>query len=140
MNTVNTNNNILLNREENHLNIHDSYLEIEFVVSENADGMNFNYGTTNYNEPFKEIVDYNKDYKELTHKNKPHINHRIFENSYEIYLFDTSYQNDHIGPQPIQLIFKFSVAVADVICHALVLTRKVISVNSDRNKMVDVLS
>ena len=32
MNTVNANINIILNREENHLNIHDSYLEIEFVV------------------------------------------------------------------------------------------------------------
>ena len=36
MNTVNTNINIILNREENHLNIHDSYLEIEFVVSDDA--------------------------------------------------------------------------------------------------------
>ena len=36
MNTVNTNNNIILNRDENDLNIHDSYLEIEFVVSNNA--------------------------------------------------------------------------------------------------------
>ena len=35
MNTVNTNINIILNREENHLIIHDS-LEIEFVVSDNA--------------------------------------------------------------------------------------------------------
>ena len=33
MNNVNTNINIILNRKENHLNIHDSYLEIEFVVS-----------------------------------------------------------------------------------------------------------
>ena len=46
------------------------------------------------------------------------------------FLFDLEYQ------QPIQLNFKFSAAVADVICHALVLTRKVISVNSDGNKMV----
>ena len=45
-----------------------------------------------------------------------------------------------MGPQPIQLKFKFSVAVADVVCHALVLTRKVISVNSDGNKMADVIS
>ena len=52
MNTVNTNINIILNREENHLNIHDSYLEIEFVVSDNAGGVFannanirfFNYG------------------------------------------------------------------------------------------------
>ena len=35
MNTVNTNINIIPNREENHLNIRDSYLEIEFVVSDN---------------------------------------------------------------------------------------------------------
>ena len=33
MNTVSTIINIILNREENHLNIHNSYLEIEFVVS-----------------------------------------------------------------------------------------------------------
>ena len=39
MNTVNTNINIILNREENNLNIHDSYLEIEFVVSDNAGGV-----------------------------------------------------------------------------------------------------
>ena len=45
-----------------------------------------------------------------------------------------------IGPQPIQHNFKFSAAVADVICHALVLTRKVISVNTDGNKMVDIVS
>ena len=35
-NTVNTNINIILNREENHLNLRDSYLEIEFVVSDDA--------------------------------------------------------------------------------------------------------
>ena len=39
MNTVNTNINIILKREENHLNIHDSYLEIEFVVSDDAGGV-----------------------------------------------------------------------------------------------------
>ena len=39
MNTVNTIINIILNSEENNLNIHDSYLEIEFAVSENAVGV-----------------------------------------------------------------------------------------------------
>ena len=39
MNTVITNINIILNREENHLKIHDSYLEIEFVVSDDAGGV-----------------------------------------------------------------------------------------------------
>ena len=36
MNTVKSNINIVLNREENHLSLHDSYLEIEFVVSDDA--------------------------------------------------------------------------------------------------------
>ena len=76
----------------------------------------------------------------LSHNIKPYINHRTFKSNYRIYLFDTRYQSDHIGPQPIQLNFKFSAAVANVICHALVLTRKVISVNSDGNKMVDIVS
>ena len=39
MNTINTNINIILNREENHLNLRDSYLEIEFVVSDDAVGV-----------------------------------------------------------------------------------------------------
>ena len=51
MNTVNTNINIILNREENHLNLHDSYLEIEFVVSDDAGGVfanNANIRLANY--------------------------------------------------------------------------------------------
>ena len=39
MNKVNTNINIILNREENHLSLRDSYLEIEFVVSDDAGGV-----------------------------------------------------------------------------------------------------
>ena len=39
MNTVNTNINIILNREENYLGLRDSYLEIEFVVSDDAGGV-----------------------------------------------------------------------------------------------------
>ena len=39
MNTVSTNIVIILNREENQLNLRDSYLEIEFVVSDDAGGV-----------------------------------------------------------------------------------------------------
>ena len=80
-------------------------------------------------------------------KIKPYINHRPFKCSFGIYVFDTKYQIDHIGPQPVQLRllynqynFKFSVAVADVISHALVLTRKLINDERDGNKMVDIVS
>ena len=121
------------------MNVTECYCKIgsEFYPE---DRMNINYGPNNYNEAFKEIVSFNKDYNGLPHNIKPYINHRKFKSNYRIYVLDTRYQRDHIGPQPIQLNFKFSAAVANVICHALVLTRKVISVNSDGNKMVDIIS
>ena len=121
------------------MNVTECYCKIgsEFYPE---DRMNINYGTNNYNEAFKEIVSFIKAYNGLPHNIKPNINHRTFKSSYIIYVFDTRYQSDHIGPQPIQLNFKFSAAVADVIYHALVLTRKVFSVNSDGNKMVDIKS
>ena len=88
--------------------------------------MNIDYGTNNYNEAFKEIVIFNKDYNGLSHNIKPYINHRTFKKSYRLYLFDTRYQSDHIGQQPIQLNFNLSAAVADVICHPLVLTERLL--------------
>ena len=51
MNTINTNIDIILNREQNHLNLRDSYLEIEFVVSDDAGGVfanNANIRLVNY--------------------------------------------------------------------------------------------
>ena len=51
MNTVNTNINIILNRADNHLNIHDSYLVIQFFVSDIAGGVfdnNANIRLVNY--------------------------------------------------------------------------------------------
>ena len=121
------------------MNVTECYCRIgsEFYPE---DRMNINSGTNNYNEAFKEIVSFNKDYKGLPHNIKPYINHRTFKSSYRIYVFDTRYQSDHIGPEPIQFNFKFSAAVAHVVCHALVITRKVINVNSDGNKMVDIVS
>ena len=86
------------------------------------------------------IVNFSKDYNGLPHNRKPNTNHRRFKSSYRIYVFDTGYQNDHIGPQTTQLNFKFSAAVADVICLGLVLSRKVVIANSDGNKMVDIMS
>ena len=51
MTKVKTNIDIILNREENHLNLHDSYLEIEFVVLDDAGGVfanNANIRLVNY--------------------------------------------------------------------------------------------
>ena len=123
----------------NIMNVTECYCRIgcEFYPE---DRMNTNYGSNIYNEAFKDIVSFNKDYNRLPHNMEPYINHRAFKSTYRIYVFDTRYRSDHIGPQSIQLNFKFSAAVADVLCYALVLTRKVISVNSDGNEMVDIVS
>ena len=43
--------------------------------------MNINYGTNNYNEAFKEIVNFNKDYSSLPHNFKQYINHRTFKSN-----------------------------------------------------------
>ena len=51
MNTVNTIINIILNREENHLNLRDSYEQIEFFASDDAGGViadNANIKLVNY--------------------------------------------------------------------------------------------
>ena len=121
------------------MNVTECYCKIgsEFYPE---DRMNINYVINNYNEVFKEIVIFNKDYNGLLHNIKPYINHRTFKSYYRIYVFDYRYRSDHIGPQPIQLIFIFSSAISDVICQAFLLTRKVISVNNDGNKKVDIIS
>ena len=121
------------------INVTECYCKIgsEFYPE---DRMNINYGAKNSNEAFKEVVSFNKDFNGLPNNIKPYINHRTFKSNYRIYVFDTRYQSNPIAPQLILLYFKFSAAVADVICHALVLTTKVISVNSDGNKMIDIIS
>ena len=99
------------------MNVTECYCKIgsEFYPK---DRMNINYDTKNYNEAFKEIVNFNKDCNGLHHNIKPNINHRTFKSSYRINVFDTRYQNDYIGPHPIQISIKVSVAVANVRCHA----------------------
>ena len=82
------------------MNVTECYCKIgsEFYPE---DRMNFNYGTNNYNYAFIETASFNKDYNGLPHNIKPYINHRTFKSRSRIYVFDTRYQSDHIGPQPI---------------------------------------
>ena len=60
MNMVNTSIQIILNREENHLNIPDSYLKIQFVVSKNAGSVFANHANIRliilwYNDFFSSV-------------------------------------------------------------------------------------
>ena len=85
------------------MNVKECYCKIgsEFYTE---DRMNIIYGTKNYNKAFKKMVTF-KDYNGLPHNIKPYINHRTFKSIYRIHVFDTRYQSDHIGPQPIYVLF-----------------------------------
>ena len=85
-------------------------------------------------------MNFNRNFIGLLYSIKPYINHRSFKRNFRIYIFDTRYQKNHIRAQAMQLNFKFVRGVADIICHALVLTKKNISFNSDGSKMVDIVS
>ena len=52
---------------------------------------------------------------------KPHINHRTLKCNYRTYIFDTRYQNNHRGPEIVQVNLTFAAAVKDVVGHALAL-------------------
>ena len=73
-------------------------------------------------------------------KPKKHINHRTNKKNYKISIFDTKHQRDHVEVRAIQFIFKFSHGVADIVSHALVLTRKIISVSSEGINLVYIVS
>ena len=62
------------------MNVTECYCKIgsEFYLENRT---NINYGTNNYNEVFKEIVNINKDFIGLPHNNKPYKNDRIFKSS-----------------------------------------------------------
>ena len=99
-----------------------------------------NYGADNYNVAYNEIVNFNRNYNRLLDSIQPYKTYRTFKSSYIIHLFDSRYQRDHIGAQTKHLNFKFARGVADIICHALVLTRKIVSFNIDDSKMVHIVS
>ena len=77
------------------------------------DRMNINYGTNNYNEAFKEIVNFIKDYNGLPHNIKPYtiIEHSKVVIEYLYLILDIKYKYDHIGPQPIQLVSLYSLEI-----------------------------
>ena len=102
--------------------------------------MIINYGANNYNFAYKKILSFNRNYNGLIDSIEPYINHRSFKRSYRINIFDTRYQRDHIGARAIESNFEFARGVAQIIWHAIVLTRRIFTVNSGGSTMVDIAS
>ena len=65
------------------------------------------------------------------------MNHRSI---YRMFAFDLRYEKDRMGAEAKHPNFKFALANDDNLCLEIVLTRKIISVNSDVSKIFDILS
>ena len=119
----------------NEMNVAECFCEI-CSGSYPHNRMTINSGANIYNVAYKMVVNFNRNYNGLLDNVKTYINHRKLKSSHRMYIFDTRCQKDHIRAHAIQLNLKFVRGVADIICQALVLNRRIISVNSDDSKMV----
>ena len=110
----------------NEMDVTECFCKIGSVIYPD-DILTIKYGAINYIVAYKEIVNFNRNYNGLLDSINPYINHKTFKIIYRMYIFYTRYQRYYIGigAQAIQPNFKFK--VADIICHALVLTRRIIS-------------
>ena len=70
---------------------------------------------------------------------KPFKIHRTFKGTYRIYEFDNRYQCGHFSTDTKPLNCKLNATLAEDICNASVLTKIIISVNSDHSKIFDIV-
>ena len=102
--------------------------------------MTIKYHTDKYDEAFKEIISSDNNYNGLHYFIILYKNQRALKNDYRIFIGETRYQNDHIRPQRLEGNFKLIAAFNNAVYNTLVFTKKVITVFSNCNKMVDIVS
>ena len=109
-------------------------------------GILLNYDDDDYSQGYGLIKE---DFKDLTKDDtlQPYISEDDFRSSnegnnigYNIYAFDIRYQKNFENAQPVKVEFKFSENIpAGIYGYALVLTNKLISITSDRQRMFDLV-
>ena len=107
-------------------------------------GILLNYDDDNYSQAYGLIKE---TFRVLTKDDilRPYISENDFRSSnnnndvgYNIYAFDIRYQKNFENAQPIKVEFKFSENIdAGIYGYALVLTNRLISITSDRQRMFD---
>ena len=107
-------------------------------------GILLNYNDDNSSQGYGQIKE---AFKALTKDNllQPYISEHDFRSSiddnnigYNIYAFDIPYQKNFESSQPIKVEFKFDGVVhAGIYGYALVLTNRLVSINSDGQRMFD---
>ena len=109
-------------------------------------GILLNYNNDNSSQGFGQIKE---AFKALTKDNllQQYVSKHDFRSSIDgnnfscnIYAFDIRYQKNFESSQPIKVEFKFDgVVLAGIYGYALVLTNKLISISSDRQRMFDLI-
>ena len=106
------------------------------------DYINLDYSRNNFHEAYYQIENFF-----LKHTRdrviKPFIGPNSFKEFYNLYVFDITYQKDHISSQPISVDFKFynypRINILNYTAFALVLTNKLVSISSDGRRMFDII-
>ena len=115
----------------------EKYLDSAMLLRYNDDDYSQGYGQTE--EYFKALTE-----DDLL---QPYISEHDFRPSndgnnigYNIHVFDKRYQKIFDSAQPIKMYIKFSeINLAGIYGYALVLTSKLVSINSDGQRMFDLL-
>ena len=119
-----------------HLQVTNAYVQLnsERYPEEN---LNINFNKNHFVKPYKMAADFHKIFVDNTTFS---VDQDDYKNIYPIYAFDVSKQTERLKNSPIDVrisaTFKDAVGHSNAIAYALILSDKIINLQSDGNKMI----
>ena len=119
-----------------HLQVTNAYVQLnsERYPEEN---LNINFNKNHFVKPYKMAADFHKIFGDNTTFS---VDQDDYKNIYPIYAFDVSKQTERLKNSPIDVrisaTFKDAVGHSNAIAYALILSDKIINLQSDGNKMI----
>ena len=119
-----------------HLQVTNAYVQLnsERYPEEN---LNINFNKNHFVKPCKMAADFHKIFGDNTTFS---VDQDDYKNIYPIYAFDVSKQTERLKNSPIDVrisaTFKDAVGHSNAIAYALILSDKIINLQSDGNKMI----
>ena len=119
-----------------HLQVTNAYVQLnsERYPEEN---LNINFNKNHFVKPYKMAADFHKIFGDNTTFS---VDQDDYKNIYPIYAFDISKQTERLKNSPIDVrisaTFKDAVGHINAIAYALILSDKIINLQSDGNKMI----
>ena len=119
-----------------HLQVTNAYVQLnsERYPEEN---LNINFNKNHFVKPYKMAADFHKIFGDNTTFS---VDQDDYKNIYPIYAFDVSKQTERLKNSPIDVrisaTLKDAVGHSNAIAYALILSDKIINLQSDGNKMI----